>query len=169
MSRSWQAVLPVALTVSGGFLLGVLWMDLMFDVQVLPHVIGDTSIPERALDSISAYYRRVTTDARPMGHLVGTGIAFTVFGSLAQGIRGVGGPWHRLAPVLFSGMPGGLALLRTVPNAIRLGARTDGLDVQAELARAILLDHLFCITSIAVFVALQLRRATAARALARPG
>ena len=113
----------------------------------------------KLLDSISAYYRRVTTDARPMGHLVGTGIALSVVGSLVQGAGAAGGLWHRFAPVLFSGMPGSLALLRTVPNAIRLGGRADTLEVQAELARSILLDHLFCITSIAIFVALQLRRA----------
>ncbi len=161
MSRGWQAALPVALTISGGFLLGVLWMDLMFDVQVLPQVFGDDSVPERALESISAYYRRVTTDARPMGHLVGTGIALTIAGSLVQGIRAAGAPWQRFAPLLFSGLPGGLALLRTVPNAIRLGARTDPLAGQAELARSICADHLVCFASIAVFVVLQLRRATA--------
>ena len=48
-------------TGGAGFLLAVLWFDLMFDVQVLRN-------PARrgALDSVSAYYRRVTTSARPM-------------------------------------------------------------------------------------------------------
>ncbi len=161
MSRGGQAALPVALTISGSYLLGVLWMDLMFDVQVLAQAFGDASVPEQALDSISAYYRRVTTDARPMGHLVGTGIALTILGSLVQGVRAAGGSWHRFAPLFFSGMPGSLALLRTVPNAIRLGARTDPLAGQAELARSICADHLVCFASIAVFVVLQLRRATA--------
>ena len=160
MSRDRQATLPVVLSISGGFLLGVLWMDLMFDVQVLPQLFGGASIPEAALDSISAYYRRVTTDARPMGHLVGTGIALSVLGSLAQGVGAAGGLWYRFAPLLFSGIPGSLAALRTVPNAIRLGGRADTLEVQAELARSILLDHLICVTSIAIFIALQLRRAT---------
>jgi uncharacterized BrkB/YihY/UPF0761 family membrane protein len=85
-------------------------MDLMFDVQVFPQLLGDASLPEQALDSISAYYRRVTTDARPMGHLVGTGIAFTFLASLVQGIRAAGAAWQRIAPALFSGMPAGLAL-----------------------------------------------------------
>ena len=160
MNRGWQAVLPVALTISGGFLLGVLWMDLMFDVQLLRQAFGGGTISSSVLQSISAYYRRVTTDADPMGNLVGAGIAFTFLGSLVQGVRASGNAWQRFAPALFSGMPAVLALLRTVPNAIRLGARTDALEIQVELARSILLDHLFCFTSIAIFAVLQLRRAT---------
>ena len=49
-----------------GFLLAVLWFDLMHDVQVLrPHENED-----EAVRSIARYYRRVTTDARPMNRLV---------------------------------------------------------------------------------------------------
>ncbi len=51
-----------------GFLLAVLWMDLMFDVQVLRH--RDAALPEPVLASIAAYYRRATTTSRPMGHLI---------------------------------------------------------------------------------------------------
>ena len=49
----------------GGFLLAVLWMDLMFDVQVLRHRGSTAPLPEDVLASIAAYYRRVTTDAEP--------------------------------------------------------------------------------------------------------
>jgi hypothetical protein len=52
----------------GGFLLAVLWFDLMFDVQTRKH--GGAQLPADVLASISAYYRRVTTDARPMGQLI---------------------------------------------------------------------------------------------------
>jgi hypothetical protein len=50
-----------------GFLLAVLWFDLMFDVQTRKHT-GD--LPPEVLASISAYYRRVTTEAYPMNRLV---------------------------------------------------------------------------------------------------
>ena len=50
------------LAACGGFLLAVLWMDLMFDVQVLRHR-GET-LPEAVVDSIGAYYRRVTPRPR---------------------------------------------------------------------------------------------------------
>ena len=48
------------LAACGGFLLAVLWFDLMFDVQVLRH--GSAAVlPEPVLASIAGYYRRVTT------------------------------------------------------------------------------------------------------------
>ena len=52
-----------------GFLLAVLWFDLMFDVQTRKHP-RDAVLPPEVLASISAYYRRVTTEAYPMNRLV---------------------------------------------------------------------------------------------------
>jgi hypothetical protein len=51
-----------------GFLLAVLWFDLMFDVQVLGQ--GGPVLAEERLSSIAAYYARVTTAARPMNRLI---------------------------------------------------------------------------------------------------
>ena len=51
-----------------GFLLAVLWFDLMFDVQTRRH--DQEVLPPEVLSSISAYYRRVTTEASPMNRLV---------------------------------------------------------------------------------------------------
>ena len=46
-------------TAGAGFLLAVLWFDLMFDVQAARQPGGD--LPEEVLASIAGYYRRVTT------------------------------------------------------------------------------------------------------------
>jgi hypothetical protein len=54
-----------------GFLISVLWFDLMFDVQVLAHR-REPALPASVLDSISGYYHRVTETASPMGRLVAT-------------------------------------------------------------------------------------------------
>jgi hypothetical protein len=62
-----------------GFLLAVLWFDLMFDVQVLRHPAGD--LPETVLASIAGYYRRVTTDATPMNRLVAVAMVATIAAS----------------------------------------------------------------------------------------
>ncbi len=55
------------MTAGAGFLLAVLWFDLMFDVQTLGR--GEGQVPAEALSSIAAYYGRVTTAARPMNRL----------------------------------------------------------------------------------------------------
>lgn len=43
-----------------GFLLAVLWMDLIFDAQVVGHR-GAGELPEAVLASIANYYHRATT------------------------------------------------------------------------------------------------------------
>ena len=55
-------------TAGAGFLLAVVWFDLMFDVQVIG--TRERELPEPVLASIAGYYRRVTTAARPMNRLV---------------------------------------------------------------------------------------------------
>jgi hypothetical protein len=146
------------LLVCGGFLLAVLWMDLMFDVQVLRHR-SDEVIAEPVLASIAAYYRRVTTEASPMNRAVGGAMALLAV-TLAVQIASDRGPgWRDVAALLLAGGPSALAALRVVPNAVRLGARRDPAPVQSDLARAICRDHLLCLAAIAGFVALQLHAA----------
>ena len=57
--------MEVVTAAGAGFLLAVLWFDLMFDVQVLHDPVDPATVR-----SIATYYRRVTTDARPMNRLV---------------------------------------------------------------------------------------------------
>lgn len=144
------------LTLCGGFLLAVLWMDLMFDVQVLRYRDVTHDLPEDVLSSIAAYYRRVTTLARPMNRAVGGMMLVLLLALLAQAIGGGERRWVGLVSLPFCGAPILLAGLRVVPNAVRLGARGDTATEQSRLARAICRDHLLCLAGIGVFVALQL-------------
>jgi hypothetical protein len=144
------------LAASGGFLLAVLWMDLMFDVQVLRHRRRGAELPEAVLASIAAYYRRVTTTARPMGHLVGVVMATTLVTASVSIAVGDGGRWLALASLALCGGPIALAFARVYPNAVRLAARSDTAPEQSALARSICRDHLFCLAGILGFVVLQL-------------
>ena len=133
-----------------GFLLAVLWFDLMFDVQVWPHRRHPGTIPDEVVDSIATYYRRVTTDAHPMSRLVALAMLVTLVALITTGIRDGGwAPWVALALVV---PPIGYAGVSIVPAAVRLGARRDALDQRRRLARRILLGHIGC--WISVFAAL---------------
>jgi hypothetical protein len=147
-------------TAGGGFLLAVLWFDLMFDVQAARR--GDSGgapeagVPEAALASIGAYYARVTTAARPMNRLIAAvmlGTVAALAGELAEGADPAWAAWASLA-LAAAGI--GLAGVRTVPNAVRLGTRRDSAAVQSALARSVLRDHVFCFSAIAALVVLQL-------------
>ena len=58
------------LTACSGFLFAVLWMDLIFDAQVLRFRSAPTELPESVLASIAGYYHRATTTSRPMSRLI---------------------------------------------------------------------------------------------------
>lgn len=142
-----------ALTACAGFLLAVLWMDLMFDSQVRS---GRGVLDESILASIAGYYRRATTTSQPRGALIAV-VMVALLGLLAaEAITGDRPGWLL---VLSAGLAGGPILLgwaRTVPNAVRLGARADDAEEQSRLARAIYRDHLVCLAGISAFLALWL-------------
>jgi hypothetical protein len=143
------------LSIGGGFLLAVLWFDLMFDVQAL-RAPGSAALPEPVLASIAAYYRRVTRDANPMGRAVGLAMLATLAASIAELATGAPPLAPRLLSAALVAAASAFAAGRVLPNALRLAARRDSLDVQSRLARSIARDHLACLAAIASFLALQL-------------
>lgn len=144
-------------TAGAGFLLAVLWFDLMFDVQAR----GGSSaaggeVPEAALASIAAYYARVTSSARPMNRLIAATMLATIAAIAVEIVEGTGPGWLPWVSLAFAFPPISLAAGRTVPAAVRLGMRRDVNSVQSALARRVLAEHLFCFISIAALIAVQL-------------
>jgi hypothetical protein len=146
------------ITAAAGFLIAVLWFDLMFDVQVLPHRRAP-QVPEDVLDSISAYYRRVTTTASPMGRLVAVAMLVLLAALVTQAVRGDVAPWVSAASLVAAALAIGLAAARVVPAAQRLGSRVDPLAVRSGLARRICRDHVVCLAGMVVVLAVQLAAA----------
>ena len=138
-----------------GFLLAVLWMDLMFDVQVRGHADHEVPLPVRR--SIAQYYARVTTAARPMNRLIALMMLVTIGATVAVLVRGDLPAWRAVAALVLVLGAVGLAGGRTVPNAVRLGASggDDALE-ESRLARSILRDHLACVAVISGFLLLML-------------
>lgn len=141
-------------TAGAGFLLAVLWFDLMFDVQVLGRRAGD--LPEHVLASISAYYGRVTTAARPMNRLIAVVMVATIAAIVAQIGRGDRPRWVAWASLALASGAILLAGLRTVPHAVRLGTGADTPEMRSRLARSICRDHLICLAAIASVLVIQL-------------
>src|SRR5579864_6445207 len=84
-----------------GFLLAVLWFDLMFDVQVRKHT--GPVLPATVLTSISAYYRRVTTEAFPMNRLVALVMVLTLASIVAEIVQGKAPWWTGWGSLLLAG------------------------------------------------------------------
>jgi hypothetical protein len=143
-------------TAGAGFLLAVLWFDLMFDVQVLGHRGRGRDLPEEVLASISAYYRRVTSGARPMSWLVAGVMLATLIAIGLQIAEGDAAPWVGWTSLVLAGSAVLLAAGHTFRSATRLGARTDAVEVQSRLARSICRDHLVCLAAIVSLLGVQL-------------
>ena len=137
-----------------GFLLAVLWFDLMFDVQAARY--SPDRVPEEVLASIATYYRRVTTTARPMNRLVAAVMVGTLGSIIAQIARGEHPHWLGWVSLLLAGVPIVLAGAHTVPSAVRLGSRRDPIPHQQQLAKSILRDHVLCAVAILTLLVVQL-------------
>lgn len=126
-----------------GFLLAVLWFDLMHDTQLLR--ADETA----AIAVIRAYYRQVTREAGPMAWLVGAVMVVTSIGAWVE----TGGRLGRLA-LLYG--PVACALALVVPWAEKLGAGTGSIALDRTLAWRILCAHVACFVSVGAFLAMTL-------------
>ena len=139
------------LAATGGFLLAVLWMDLMFDSQAR----GRGAVLDQAvLDSITDYYRRATTDSQPMGKLIAVVMLLLLAALAGEAVLGDNPGWVIALSAVLAGGPIALAALRTVPNARRLGQRAGSAAEQSRLARTVLTDHILCAIGMGLFVVL---------------
>ena len=147
------------LTACSGFLLAVLWMDLMFDVQVFGHRPAGSELPEPVLASIAGYYHRAITTSRPMSRLIAV-VMLMLLGALGfHATRGQDPAWLMLSSTGLAGVPVMLALTQTVPDAVRLGRRDDSGAEQSRLARSVFRDHLICVGCMLAFLGLWIAHA----------
>jgi hypothetical protein len=140
-----------------GFLLAVLWFDLMFDIQVFGH--HERDLPEDVLVSLAGYYGRVTTAARPMSRLIAVVMFATLAAIVGEIVQRESVPWVGWVSLGLATTPIVLAAVHTLPRAVRLGARRDAVDRQSALARSICREHLFSMVAITALLVLQLSSA----------
>jgi Ca2+/Na+ antiporter len=125
----------------------------MFDTQALRS--RESELPEAVLSSIAGYYRRVTTTARPMDRLIALVMLVTLAAIVVEIVRGDVSAWVGWTSLILAAAPITLAVTRTLPSAVRLGAREDTADRQSALARSVGREHLLYLASIAALLVLQ--------------
>lgn len=138
----------------GGFLLAVLWMDLIFDSQV--RSAQDDQLPESVLTSIADYYRRATTTSRPMSRLIAAMMVILLGALVFQSVTGNDPVWLIAVSAALAAAPILIAGVRTVPNAVRLGGRKGAPDEQSRLARSVYRDHVVCFVLMSTFLVIRI-------------
>ncbi len=91
-----------------------------------------------------------------MNRLVAAAMIVTLAAVVAEIVHGAGPGWLPWASLALATAPIALAATRTVPAAIRLGARRDDPMQQSRLARQVLAEHVACFASIAGLIGIQL-------------
>ncbi|HEX7035675.1 MAG TPA: hypothetical protein VF210_07865 [Pseudomonadales bacterium] len=152
--------MPQALVGTGGFLAAALWMDLMFDFQVLGHA-GE--LPAPVLAAIVTHYHHVTEAAAPMGNVTSLVMLLTVFGAVLQLSRPAIPLWIRGTVLVLALAITLITLVGVVPAVQRL-VSADSPELQSELARRILTGHLLGLGCVAAYLGLQI---TAAQRIGR--
>jgi hypothetical protein len=113
-------------------------------------------LPSKVLTSISAYYRRVTTEAYPMNRLVALVMLLTLAAICLEIVQGDAPWWIGWGSLLLAATGFVPTLTRTVPNARRLGSARDTAEGQLRLARAVCRDHMFSFARMSCVLILQL-------------
>jgi hypothetical protein len=80
----------------------------------------------------------------------------TIAAVVVQIVRGDAPRWVGWASLVLAGSAILIAAVHTVPRAVLLGAGTGTVEVQSQIARSILRDHLICVPAIAAVLAVQL-------------
>ena len=91
-----------------------------------------------------------------MGRLISLVMLVTVTAIVIEIVRCEGPSWASGASLAAALVGMGLALFRTVRNAVRLGAASDPPEVRTTLARRILADHLISQAAMSLVLALQI-------------
>lgn len=127
---------------------------MMFDAQV--RGTPDGPLPAEVLASISAYYRRVTTEAYPMNWLVALVMLIMMASIAAEIVAGVEPWWIGWVSIALAGSGFVPTMRRTVPNARRLGSGDGTPEERSALARSIFRDHRLSFVRMSIVLALQL-------------
>ncbi len=91
-----------------------------------------------------------------MNRLVPLAMLVMLGALVAELVRGDLASWRALVSLVLAVLAIGLALGRTVRNAVRLGRDGDDPVLASRLARSVLRDHVACFAAIALVLVLQL-------------
>jgi hypothetical protein len=140
-----------------GFMLAVLYIDLMFDVSALPYRRTNSPIPKEVLDPIASYYRRVVQNPYVLMFvmLVATTsiVAEIVYALVPQ--------WVGYSSLALMGLSMVAGTLKVIPTAQRLAADNAPDDARSRMVHSMLPFHIVLLVNILLLAAIQFKGAAA--------
>jgi hypothetical protein len=149
---------PVFITVFVciGFMLAILYIDLMFDVMSVPHRRSGTTLPKNVLEPITHYYRRVTQNPYVLMFVMMT----TTISLVVQIVYGLTLQWAAYSSLAAMGLAMVAGIVKVVPAARRLASGREPPDVQTRLIHGVFTAHVLLLACILVLAVIQLVAST---------
>jgi hypothetical protein len=134
-----------------GFMMAVLYIDLMFDVSALPYRSSKAPLPQEVLDPITHYYGRITQNPYVLMFVMLT----TTLCIGAQILYGLAPRWVGWSSLFLMGLSMMTGTLKVIPTAQRLGSAKDPEDVRTRMVHSMLPAHLVLLVNILLLTAIQ--------------
>lgn len=138
-----------------GFCIGILYIDLVFDVSSLPYRKTRTPLPENILNPVTTYYRYVTKNPWLLIFVMAvtlTCIVVEIRYSLVPS-------WIAYSSLAIFGIIALLAIVRVIPGAQQLASGKESAERQTRLAHSLFSHHLVFLILILSLALLQLSTA----------
>ncbi len=134
-----------------GFMLAVLYIDLMFDVTALPHRHSGTPLPKEVLDPITHYYGRITQNPYVLMFVMLTTM-LCLIAQIAYSLVPRPAGYASLGLMGLAMVAGGA---KVIPTAQRLASGKDPADTQTRLVHSMFPSHIVLLICILLLAAVQ--------------
>ena len=145
---------PVFITVfvCVGFMLAILYIDLMFDVMAVPYRRSGAALPKDVLEPITHYYRRVTQNPYVLMFVMMT----TTISLVVQIVYGLTPRWAAYSSLAAMGLVMVGGIVKVIPTARRLASGREPPEVQTRLIHGAFTAHVLLLVCILVLAVIQL-------------
>ena len=147
-------IVPLSLCI--GFMLAVLYIDLMFDLLAQPHRRSQGPLPKDVLESITRYYGRITQNPYVLMFVMVTATGCLVAGLVFKQVP----PWAGYSSLLLMALNVAVAATKVIPAAQRLGSDAETDATRTRLIHGMLPYHLVLL---GIVVAISIIQFTTAR------
>ena len=141
----------IALFLCLGFMMAVLYIDLMFDVSAAPYRKSAAALPAEILDPITHYYGRITQN--PYVLMFVMLVATLCIG--AEIVYALAPKWAAYASLFLMGLSMLTGTLKVIPTAQRVGSGRDDADARTRMIHGMLPFHIVLLINILLLIAIQ--------------
>jgi hypothetical protein len=134
-----------------GFMMAVLYIDLMFDVSAVQYRGTNAPLPREVLDPITHYYGRITQNPYVLMFVMLT----TTLCIGAQIVYALAPRWVGYSSLFLMGLSMITGTLKVIPTAQRLGSAKDSEEVRTRMVHGMLPAHLVLLVNILLLTSIQ--------------